>query len=71
METKSRKCWIAVNKNGFICTFTDQPIRNEETGKWNGNYYVDSIIYKIIKDLVIKSKMNWNNEPEFFEFTNA
>ena len=66
----SRKCWVAVNKNGFICLFTDTPKRNTDTGRWEGNLYVDSVIYKIVKDLVNKVCMSWNNEPEFFEFSN-
>lgn len=70
MEKKSRKCWVGVNKNGFICTFVNQPKRNVELGKWEGEYYVDSLIYKIVKDLVNKSNFSWNNDPEYFEFGN-
>ncbi len=33
MANKSRECWVAVNKNGFISLFVKQPTRNEKTGK--------------------------------------
>jgi len=66
--SSSRKCWVAVNKDGFISMFTDVPVRNNNTGKWEGTYYLDSFIYGIVKDMITKVNMKWDNEPEFFEF---
>ena len=70
MEKKdvSIKCWAAVNKNGFISLFTDQPQRNTDTGKWEGNLYLNSVIYKMIVDLFEKANFSWMNDPEYFEF---
>ena len=67
---KSRECWVAVNKNGFIVLFTKEPKRNIEAGKWEGNLYADSVIYNIMKDIVKKGKMTWESEPEYFSFEN-
>ena len=64
----TRKCWVAVNKNGFICMFVNEPTRNLELGKWEGEIYLDSLIYKTISS-VICAKMTWENEAEFFEFS--
>ena len=65
---KSKKFWAAVNKNGFIGMFTEQPSRNIETGKWEGSIYLNSVFYKAIKDLFTKAKFTWEREPEYFEF---
>ena len=70
MANKSRECWVAVNKNGFISLFVKQPTRNEKTGKWECELYLDSVVYNIMKDIITKSNFNWENEPEFFSFEN-
>ena len=31
---KTQKIWVAVNKNGNVRMFTDEPIRTKQTGKW-------------------------------------
>lgn len=70
MEKKpiKNKCWAAVNKSGFVVLFTDEPKRNEETGKWEGNLYVNSVVYAAIKDIFEKASWNWEKEAEYFEF---
>jgi hypothetical protein len=68
MENIGLKCWAAVNKNGFLVLFTEQPKRNEKTCKWEGNLYVNSVLYKTIKELFDKVNFNWEKEPEYFEF---
>ena len=65
---KSIKVWIASNRNGFLVLFKDKPTRNESTGKWEGTMYSNSVIYKMVKDLMDKVSYNWFNEPEYFEF---
>lgn len=55
--------WIAVNKNGVIVMFIDdEPIKNEKTGKWEGKYFVNSLLYKDICELVKKSNITWDCE---------
>lgn len=66
----TNKCWAAVNKNGFLVLFTEQPKRNAETGKWEGPMYVNSVLYKAIKEIFDKVKFNWEKEAEYFEFKN-
>ena len=68
MDKKSIKVWAATNKNGFLVITTDKPKKNEKTGKWEGTYYNNSIIYNMVKDLFDKAHMNWQCEPEYFEF---
>ena len=62
------KCWAAINRNGFICLFTDKPQRNKEIGKWEGKLYVNSVVYKMIKDLFDKASFSWEEDAEYFEF---
>lgn len=57
--------WFAVNKNGYLGMWLDEPTRNEETGKWEGKQpFINSVIYEGIKKLVEKSKMNWQSDAE-------
>lgn len=65
---KSIKCWAGINKNGFLVLFTQEPKRNVETGKWEGEFYLNSVIYKIIKDLFENTVRTWENDAEYFEF---
>lgn len=65
---KTIKVWAAVNKNGFLVLTTDKPTKNMKSGKWEGNYYVNSTIYNMVKDLFSKANFNWQNEAEYFEF---
>jgi hypothetical protein len=65
---KSIKCWACINKNGFLVLFTQEPKRNVETGKWEGEFYLNSVIYKIIKDLFENTVRTWENDAEYFEF---
>lgn len=62
------KTWAGVNKNGFLMLFTKEPKRNTETNKWEGEPYVNSVIYKMLTNLVEKAGMNWDNDAEYFEF---
>lgn len=56
--------WVAVNKNGFISMFLgEEPKRNIETGKWEGIFYVNSLLYKDIIKLVEKSNITWACDP--------
>lgn len=67
---QERECWLAVNRNGFIGLYTKMPVRNEKTGKWEGELYCDSVVYKIMEDLVAKANVTWENDPEYFSFGN-
>ena len=62
------KTWAAVNKNGFLLLFTNEPTRNDNTGKWEGELYVNSAIHKMLGPLVEQANMSWENDPEYFEF---
>lgn len=62
--------WVAVNKNGFVVMFlNDEPIKNENTGKWEGNYYANSLLYKDIINLVEKSNITWDCDPFSLQIT--
>lgn len=59
--------YVTVNKNGFMTIWHDEPIKNEVSGKWEGNYsfcnsYMYNEFYKLIKDT------NINFESEAIRF---
>lgn len=66
---KTIKVWVGMNKNGFLVIFSDKPVRDKESGKWLGTMYANSVIYKMVKELLEKTSYSWNNEPEYFEFS--
>lgn len=70
MEINSIKVWGGVNKNGTLVLFTSEPKRNEITGKWEGDIYLNSVVYKMVQELFNKAKMSWQREAEYIEFTN-
>lgn len=60
--------YLAVNKNGDVRMFTDEPKRNEATGKWESKHpFVNSVLYKEFVELVSKTNINWEHEPENFQ----
>lgn len=62
---KTITIWFAVNKNGFIGLYSNEPTRNNETGKWESKYpFVNSIIYQNIKNMIESSNFDWNQEPQ-------
>ena len=62
--------WFAVNKNGFIGLYADEPSRNKKTGKWESKFpVVNSLVYDQIVSLVEKSGMKWENDPECINLT--
>ena len=66
---KTLTVWFAVNKNGFIGIYSDEPKRNIETGKWESKFpFINSLIYDQICQLVEKAKLDWNKEPECISF---
>lgn len=59
--------WVAVNKNGDVLMFTDEPTRNNDTGKWeSANPYINSLIQKDFDTLMKKSNVTWEAEPNMF-----
>lgn len=65
MNNKSIQVWFAVNKSGFIVLSLDEPKRNEKTGKWDSKYpFISSKVNQEISDLIEKTKINWDHEPE-------
>ena len=59
--------WVAVNKNGDVKMFTEEPARNEKKGKWESqNPYVNSLIQKDFEGLMKKSNVTWDAEPNMF-----
>ena len=60
--------WVTIAKNGTIQLFTGiEPKRGEKS--WIGTFYINSLIYKTVKDLVKNTPLSWKSEPEFLEFT--
>ncbi|MCH5167449.1 MAG: hypothetical protein J1F35_06090 [Erysipelotrichales bacterium] len=64
---KSIPVWIAIAKNEAIQIFTKEPKRGKSS--WRGEYYINSIIYESIKEMVNNSSLTWASEPEFLELS--
>lgn len=60
--------WVYVNKNGFIGTSIDEPIRDEKNGKWIvKNPFCNSQLYNMVVTTVEKTNRSWQTDPEYFE----
>lgn len=58
--------WIAVNKNGSLSMHVTEP--HKENTKWiSSRPYVNSKVYKNLSNLVKKSMLSWETEPECIE----
>lgn len=64
---KPIKVWIAITKDGKLQMFSNVPKRGKES--WIGNFYVNSLIYENIKDMINNSSLSWASEPEFLELS--
>lgn len=65
---KSVAVWFAVNKNGDVRMFLDNPTKNVQLGIWESKSpYVNSVLYKDICQIVQQAKMNFENNPEVIE----
>ena len=70
MENTTINIWFAVNKNGFVGLYCDEPKRNIDNGKWESDSpFLNSVIYNQISDLVKRTKFSWNNNPECITFS--
>jgi hypothetical protein len=67
-NNKSVAIWFAVNKNGNVRMFLDNPTKNVQLGIWESKRpYVNSILYKDICQIVQQARMNFENNPEVIE----
>ena len=64
------KVWAAVNADGYIGLYNEEPTRNEQTRKWECKFpYCNQIVYNQFSSLVRQAGMTWQHEPEYFELT--
>ena len=69
MSKKTITVWFAVNKNGFVGMYAEEPKRNNKTGKWESKFpFVNSGVYNQIRELAEKVNFDWNKEPECITF---
>ena len=67
-KLKSVQIWFAVNKNGQVRMFLDNPKRNINKGIWESKCpYINSLLYKDICQVVQQAKMTYENNPECLE----
>lgn len=64
---KSIPVWIAIAKDESVQLFTKEPKRGKTS--WIGEYYINSIIYDSIVEMVENSSLTWASEPEFLELS--
>lgn len=64
---KTLEIWVAVNKNGDVRMFADEPVRNNDTGKWESKHpFVNCIMQKEFEELCTKTKITWEMDPNPF-----
>lgn len=61
------KIWIAIAKNNDIQIFKNYPTKGKTS--WIGEFYINSIVYENIKELIKNSSLDWNSEPEYLELS--
>lgn len=61
----NNEIWFGINKDGSFAAFSEEPHRNNKTGRWEGNYpFIGSTIYNELKGLVEKSNITWESDIE-------
>lgn len=71
-ELKKRQLtvWAAINKNGSLSLHTEEPIRNEDTGIWvSKSPFINSVLYKDLSNMIEKTPMNWESNPQPFQLS--
>ncbi len=58
--------WFTKSKDGTLLLFVDEP--KKDNGKWVGNYYVNSLIYNNLANMLKKSSYSFNDEAQYIEF---
>lgn len=58
--------WFAKAKDGTLLTFTSEPKRKNDS--WTGNFYVNSIIYENLKNMLKDSPYSWKDDAQYIEF---
>jgi len=62
---KTITVYVSVNKNGSIALNSLEPTRDESRGIWISKMpFCNSIAYNQLVNLIEKSSMTWNNDPE-------
>lgn len=62
---KTITVYVGVNKNGSIALHSLEPTRDESRGIWISKMpFCNSIAYNQLVNLIEKSSMTWNNDPE-------
>lgn len=58
--------WFAKSKNGQVLMFTSEP-KKTDLG-WTGNFYVNSIIYENLNNMLKNTQFSYNDDPQYIEF---
>ena len=58
--------WFGKAKDGTLLTFTSEPKRKNDV--WTGNFYVNSIIYENLKNMLKGTPYSWKDEAQYIEF---
>lgn len=68
-KNKRLGTWFGVNRNGTVVMFATEPIKDIENGIWFSKYpMVNSLIYPIISEIAMKSKLTFDSEIQYMEF---
>ena len=67
-KKKTVKVWAGVNKDGKLSLHAEQPVKNEETGRWESKLpFVNSVMYKELSAMFAKTEINFDCPCQFFE----
>lgn len=58
--------WFAKSKDGQILMFTSEPKKTATS--WTGNFYVNSVIYENLKNMLNGSTFSFNDDPQYIQF---
>lgn len=58
--------WFAKSKDGQLLMFTSEP--RKTVTSWVGNFYVNSVIYENLKNMLNGTSFSFDDEPQFIQF---
>lgn len=61
--------WIALSRNNVLLLFDEEPKFNPENDTWEGQLYLNSVIYKMLEPAIKKSNMTHVSQPEQLTFS--
>ena len=65
----SMTVWFAINKNGKVRMFINEPTRNTELGIWDGDMFCNSLIQKQLESMVKGTTLSWDSDAQAIQLS--